>query len=422
MSLPAPDSRSLAEKDVDRIAYSSAFRRLSGVTQVVAVGENMLLHNRLTHTLKVGQLSRRISQSLNRDPANASGLSHLPGQMIDVDAAEAAGLAHDLGHPPFGHVAEKVLDRLCVEQGLDGFEGNAQSFRIVLKLSRQKRQGLNLSQRTRNGILKYPWMSDAPAVMPTRRKWGAYATEAVDFADTRGGLPPEQTIEAQVMDWADDISYAVHDLEDFFRAGFIELDRLSGSKPLRQELVGRIMAAYPRQDQAVISETLEFLLGDMIRSPGMKPGTDDHRDDVKRMGSILIDRYVRAATLDASGRLEIGPEPKQEVFVLKQLTWFSVIQDPTLAALQRGQEAMITSLFTDLHAWLGDKDEESRWPTRLHQLFALARTETYATEEARRARAVADFISSLTEDQARDLHARLRGGAAFSIQDRWLAS
>jgi dGTPase len=416
----APDSRSAAEKDVDRIAYSSAFRRLSGVTQVVAVGENMLLHNRLTHTLKVGQLSRRIAQNLNRDPANAVGLGVIDG--VDVDAAEAAGLAHDLGHPPFGHVAEKVLDGLCVDHGLDGFEGNAQSFRIVVKLSRQKRQGLSLSDRTLNGVLKYPWMSDAAKVTKTKRKWGAYATERDDFERVRGDLKPNQTIEAEVMDWADDISYAVHDLEDFFRAGFIELDRLSGSKPARQELVGRIMTAYPREVEAEISATLEFLLGDMIRSPGMKTGTDVHRDAVKRMGSILIDRYVRAASLDAAGQLSIGPDEKQEVFVLKQLTWFSVIQDPTLAGLQRGQEAVISSLFHDLHTWLGEKNEESRWPTRLQQTYVLAKSEDYVNEEARRARAVADFISSLTEGQSRDLYARLRGGTAFSIQDRWLAS
>lgn len=416
------DHRTDFEKDVDRIAYSSAFRRLSGVTQVVAVGEKMLLHNRLTHTLKVAQLSRRIALNLNRDPRNAKGLAALAAGAVNPDIAEAAGLAHDLGHPPFGHVAEHELDLLCLDKDLDGFEGNAQSFRIVTKLSRQRREGLGLSTQTLNGILKYPWLSNSSEVTDDYRKWGAYESDRRDFKTVRRGIPKGQTIEAQVMDWADDISYAVHDLEDFFRAGFISLDRLAESDPLRGEMIGRIVEANPKLDETELFETLDFLLSGLTRSPGDKPGTDAHRDAVKRMGSKLIDRFVRSSRLSTSGALEIVPEVKLEVLVLKQLTWFSVVQDPTLAAVQRGQQRLIRDLFDDLYLWCSDKTEKSRWPTRLQELVKLSKSESHPSPKAARARAVTDFIANLTEDQARDLHARMRGGALASIQDTWLAT
>lgn len=125
------DDRQESQRDRDRLLYSSAFRRLAGVTQVIAPGEGHVFHNRLTHSLKVAQIARRLAE---RILSKQSSLAEQLG--VDPDVCEAAALAHDLGHPPFGHVAEKELDRLVVEHGLmDGFEGNAQSFRIVNSLS-----------------------------------------------------------------------------------------------------------------------------------------------------------------------------------------------------------------------------------------------------------------------------------------------
>lgn len=142
------DMRTVTEHDVDKIVYSDAFRRLGGVTQVVAVGEHALLHTRLTHTLKVGQLSRRIAQHLRRTYRGRPGAIAAVGG-VDISACEAAGLGHDLGHPPFGHIGEEELNRLCSAVG--GFEGNAQTFRIVTKLSRHRdpaHTGMSLSTRT----------------------------------------------------------------------------------------------------------------------------------------------------------------------------------------------------------------------------------------------------------------------------------
>ena len=118
--------------DRDRVASSPFFGRLAGVTQVVSPsGSGLLLHNRLTHSLKVAQIARAVAERLISDPDSDALLEKLGG--CDPDVVEAAALAHDLGHPPFGHLGEEILDRIARNRFnlLDGFEGNAQSFRIV---------------------------------------------------------------------------------------------------------------------------------------------------------------------------------------------------------------------------------------------------------------------------------------------------
>src|SRR5262249_18124365 len=147
---------------------------------------------------------------------------------IDPSVVEAACLAHDLGHPPFGHTAEEALDELAKNFG--GFEGNAQSFRIVTKLAFKslKYPGLDLTRATLAAILKYPWLKGQNKQKPD--KWGAYASEREDFKFARelGHLAPFQlTVEAALMDWADDVTYSVHDVEDFYRAGRIPMHLLA---------------------------------------------------------------------------------------------------------------------------------------------------------------------------------------------------
>ncbi|GAB3884783.1 hypothetical protein GCM10029964_046350 [Kibdelosporangium lantanae] len=145
--------------DRDRIAGSPFFARLGGVTQVVSASGSGLLHNRLTHSIKVAQVARAIAERLNYDDDFAEVLAELGG--CDPDVAEAAALAHDLGHPPFGHLGEQVLDRLARHRfGLaDGFEGNAQSFRIVTTTDTggPSAVGLDLTAAVRAAMLKYPW-------------------------------------------------------------------------------------------------------------------------------------------------------------------------------------------------------------------------------------------------------------------------
>ena len=222
----APDQRKPFQRDRDRIIYTSAFRRLAWVTQVVSAAEGEPFHNRLTHTLEVAQIGKRLAEKLVVEQAEEA--LELGG--VEPEVVEAAGLAHDLGHPPFGHAAERELDKQILQKKVqDGFEGNPQSFRAVTKLAVRSAEtpGLNLTRATLDAILKYPWFRQATP--PNRhRKWGAYSSDREEFEWVRGLEPREiwKSAEAELMDFADDIAYAVHDVEDFYRTGLIPLDKL----------------------------------------------------------------------------------------------------------------------------------------------------------------------------------------------------
>jgi dGTPase len=225
------DQRNPFQRDRDRILYSPIFRRLAGVTQVVHAAEGHIFHNRLTHTIKVAQIGRRIAEHLRQtDPELVRDVGD-----IDPDVVEAAALAHDLGHPPFGHIAEYELDQLLRNHNItDGFEGNAQSFRVVTKFGIRLgvTSGLNLTRASLNAILKYPWQRGNDG--KKFKKWGSYQTEIDDFDFARKleeGGDLRRSAEAELMDWADDVTYSVHDVEDFYRAGAYTL----GSNTFRNE-------------------------------------------------------------------------------------------------------------------------------------------------------------------------------------------
>jgi dGTPase len=416
-----PDFRTPGQHDSDRILYSAAYRRLAGVTQVVAVGERQLFHNRMIHSQKVAQLSRRIAQWVNFDSKSDDGRAAL-GRSADVDVAEAAGLAHDMGHPPFGHVAEHALNPLCVATGTDGYEGNAQTLRIVEKLSvRRSGPGLDLSPRTLDAILKYPWMSDH---VKATKKWGAYLTEKDAFARARAGnVSTDQSVEAAIMDWADDISYAVHDMEDFLRAGFIRLDRLKDSKVEREEFVAladQELADDPHWDSASALDTFNELM-ELVPVPLTAIGTTAHRQSVSRLGSFFIARYVDNSQIVNSGSFHVPVGYRREVMLLKQLTWQNVIEDATLTTMQMGQVRIIETLYEALYDWLKLETKRQRLPTRLREMYTVSEMEEHVNDDARRGRVVADYIAQLTEEQAIDLHSRLAGSARGSIHDLWVS-
>ena len=159
------------QRDRDRVLYSDEFRRLSGVTQVVSAVEGDVFHNRLTHSLKVAQVGRRMAESLLRE--SSEDLVEACGG-VDPDVVETAGLAHDLGHPPFGHGGKDVICGASRDRGLEeGFEGNPQSFRIVTRLAvryaDQVPPGLDLTRASLNAILKYPWLWERNG--NRNRKW-----------------------------------------------------------------------------------------------------------------------------------------------------------------------------------------------------------------------------------------------------------
>lgn len=226
------DKRTRPQRDRDRILHSEALRRLANVTQVVDPNEGHIFHNRLTHSLKVAQVAQRLTEKLI---AEQSQLAR--DFCLDVHVVESAALAHDLGHPPFGHIAETELDRLVKEKGLaDGYEGNPQSFRILTKLESRGEDhiGLDLTRATLNGVLKYPRLRAESG--DGHKKWGAYRTEEAIFRWVREwDFDNVRSIEAELMDLADDIAFSVHDVEDFYRAGLIP-NTIFGEEATQEEL------------------------------------------------------------------------------------------------------------------------------------------------------------------------------------------
>ncbi|WP_241657463.1 dGTP triphosphohydrolase [Aurantiacibacter suaedae] len=191
--------------------------------------------SRQQHTYKVPQIGRRLAENC---VDKQSGLAALHG--VHPEVVEAACLAHDLGHPPFGHAAEGELDRLASDPTLaggkladpadDGYEGNAQTFRILTKLAVRYGRGtpgLGLTRATLAATLKYPWLRDRKD-RKKAKKWSAYQTERDAFEWAREHCSGDhKTAEAELMDWADDIAYSVHDFEDFHRVGVIPWDRIA---------------------------------------------------------------------------------------------------------------------------------------------------------------------------------------------------
>jgi dGTPase len=420
------DIRESAERDYDRILYSSALRRLGGVTQVVAAHEGHVFHNRLTHSLRVSQLARRLAQKLIRK--SPSHLLQAVGG-VDQDVAEAAGLAHDLGHPPFGHIAEDTL-RQCVEKAgdFDAFEGNAQSFRIVTKLALSSPQvpGLNLTRATLNGLLKYPWTRQSQGYEKT--KYGLYHSEraAFDFARKFHPNDKRRTAEAEIMDWADDVTYAVHDIEDFYRARLIPLDRLASLRD-NYERQRFFDGMYTRPDltKQLVNDPradLEEAFAKVVEPfPISEPytGTFEQRSRLRYFSSALIGQFINAIELQQPSNpdqpfVKIARLQRLQVKILKALTWYYVIYNPALATQQFGQRRIIHELFGIFcEAAKSTKDEERNIiPFAFRDAVRDA-----GGQEASIARVVADLIAGMTEQALIKLHKRLTGADMGSVLD-----
>lgn len=416
------DTRSPGQKDRDRILYTSAFRRLAGVTQVVGALEGHIFHNRLTHTLEVAQIARRTAERFcvqYRDE-----LAHRDIR-LDPDVAEAAALAHDLGHPPFGHVAEKELDRCLAESetNIDGYEGNAQSFRIVTRLAshRQTYPGLDLTRATLDAILKYPWLRDgAPASKSD--KFGAYRSELEDFAFAREGAPPlRKSLEAEIMDHADAVAYSVHDLDDFYRAGLISLE------DIHADFTGQLarLKGSGKVNPGEVDEYRDELARWFALFPRARYTGDNYeRTALRALGAKLIHGFVSEITLafDESGwpTLDVPPLRAIEIRFLQNLVWTHVIQSPRLATQQHGQRKIIRELYAIYREALGTSDARSIVPGAFRrQVDTLdAAPEPDSSERAAGvARLAADIVASFTDAQAVSVYRRLTGVAPGSITD-----
>lgn len=263
-------------RDRARVLHSSALRRLAAKTQVMVAGQADFPRTRLTHTLEVAQIARELGEALGCDP----------------DLVEVAGLAHDLGHPPYGHNGEDELDRLCSSIG--GFEGNAQSLRVLARLEAKvidgdgNSAGLNLTRASLDAACKYPWGRRAGT-----RKFGYYEDDRGIFEWLRADAPQERTcLEEQVMDWADDVAYSVHDMEDAVHSGLVRMEAFD-SPSERAELVAIASERYGG-DEAALAEALDRIRG-LDYWPREFAGSMNDMVRLKTFTSYLIGRFCVSA-------------------------------------------------------------------------------------------------------------------------------
>jgi dGTPase len=441
-------TRTRFERDRDAIIHSNALRRLAGVTQVISPGEGLVLHNRLTHSIEVAHIAVRLAQRLKklfleedkqrsiRPEETQKHIETLGG--LDDSVVEAAALCHDLGHPPFGHIAEKTLNELTRRAGLDdGFEGNAQAFRIVTTLAvrLQSIEGLNFTRATLNAILKYPWFRTVQ-----KKKWGVYKSEEKYFEFARAcqlhGRKDWQSLEAQVMDWADDIAYSVSDTEDFYRAGLIPLDRIMASDQAANEFVDAVFKRWKQleiTDRASKGFDRRFELCELrkafVNLRSFLPILDEPfyeqkgvRASLRKLTSNLVGRYIRGTKLlrepDKGRFLEIKPEHQMEVIMLKELTWQYVIKNSPLAGQQFGQQQIITKLF-DMYCDAIDSKDRDDWdilPARGRDARKNSPASLSGPDVARLA---ADTIAEMTDQQAVLMYQRLTGVSLAGPFDAW---
>lgn len=388
--------------------YSSSFRRLAEVTQVVAANSGYVFHNRLTHSLQVAQVGRRLAERMVR-VQDERGVFPVDG--IDPDVVEAACLAHDLGHPPFGHVIEEELNDLAAAIG--GFEGNAQSFRIITKLAFHSPtyQGIDLTRATLAATLKYPWKRRENVDKPS--KWGYYESEASDFEFARlGSTEFQQTTEAFLMDWADDITYSVHDLEDFYRAGRVPFHLLSAPDDReRNHFYERVFARHQANKNEKFVARRRELETAFYEVSRLFPAMQEYRGTVRQRSALrnfigtLISRYINASDViqqDGMMTVTIDPQYRDEVAMLKELMWIYVIEDPALATQQIGQRHMIRSLF---NTYTQAAAHKAQW-----KVFPVYYQERLAEEsDTGRIRICVDFLAGMTETQVHRLYSRITG-------------
>ena len=376
-------------RDRARVIHSASLRRLAAKTQVAVPWENDFQRTRLSHSLECAQIGRELGESLGADP----------------DLLDTACLAHDLGHPPFGHNGEEALASIAADFG--GFEGNAQSFRLLVRLEAKtidsdgKSVGLNLTRASLDGATKYPWpRSQNP------RKFGVYDDDVEVFNWMRTGAPVDKKcIEAQIMDWSDDCAYSVHDLEDAIFANQISVKNFDTDFEELYTVMIRDYGSDATQQEAIDAHKR---LSALSAWPHYYDGTHRSLARLKDSTSQLIGRFVLAAELETrkihgdgplsrySADLEIPREQIIEVDFLKAIAGHYLINAAHSQDRYAKQQLIVSELVEMLRA---------RAPQELDSFFLKSWNE--AGDEIARMRVIIDQVAALTDPGAYALHARL---------------
>ncbi len=376
-------------RDRARVIHSLSLRKLAAKTQVAVPWENDFQRTRLSHSLECAQIGRELGESLGADP----------------DLQDTACLAHDLGHPPFGHNGEEALAAIATSCG--GFEGNAQSFRLLVRLEAKtinaegESVGLNLTRASLDGATKYPWPQSEDS-----RKFGVYDDDVEIFNWMREGAPAgKRCIEAQIMDWSDDCAYSVHDLEDAIYVGQISTKDFANDLPALYQVM---LQDY--QSDATEEEACDALqrLAALSAWPRYFDGTHRSLARLKDSTSQLIGRFVLAAELETrsvygggelsrySANLEIPREAKIEVDFLKAVAGHYLINGAHAQDRYAKQQVIINELVEMLSACA---------PRELDSTFL--KSWQSAGDSSGRLRVIIDQIASLTDPGAYALHAQL---------------
>jgi len=402
----------------------------------------------MTHSLKVAQLGRRFAQYLQTLSESKDNFAP------DPDLVEAACLAHDLGHPPFGHAGEQALleaaDELILQRegkeddsedtskkiirDFGGFEGNAQTLRILVRLSTRDKivsEGLDLTRAVLDATIKYPWCRQDGGFGAL--KWNVYQDD-VEYAEwIRGGdhlgIDEEKSVEAKLMDWCDDVAYACHDLQDFYRAGIIPLDQIfqfTGTKSggvfnptpsaVAAEAARAIVVSLEKKKKKYdYDEVVKIMydLSDLVKVYAKYDGGRDAKATMHQTTSALITRYMKAMTIGTGiaaryqGKLEIDPSSEREVEVLKELIWIFVIDQPALHSQQIGQQRIVKDLLQIFY----DNENDPK------SLLPLDRIDDWQHRQGNYLRCCIDHVASMTDSGAVALHQRLTGTHIGSHSD-----
>lgn len=441
-----PDYRSPFRRDYARIIHCPAFRRLQGKTQLFPEFESDFFRNRLTHSLEVAQISKSVAQCLNYNNDELN---------INEDLVEIAGLAHDLGHPPFGHNGERALNECMKKYG--GFEGNAQTLRILTKIEKKEklkeyeidkngndfRLGLNLTYRSLASILKYD--NEIPKETEDQKlSKGYYHFDKELVAKIKKKVTGIEnfdrkfkTIECQIMDLADDIAYSTYDLEDAFKANFITpIDLLSMEDSIADKIAEKVSKKIDDEFQAKdVRSYLKSLYGGIfIRhieefekdeedekyidrlTAGYNASQKIAHDGYLRtqVSSFLIDLFINGIEFTQNKEIPSLSSVKFNnvtlilVEILKQFTYLTLIN----SSMVKISEYRGFDIVKDIFDILSDETKEGfkLLPKDFREMYEILKH-----DEAGRKRLICDFIAGMTDEYAIEFYGRLHSENPESI-------
>lgn len=467
-STNARDRRTPTERDGDRIHYSAFCRRLGGIAQIISPTlTHSAIHNRLTHSFKVSLVAREIANDLLRtaqqDQTVRAVITDLGG--LDISACAAAGLAHDIGHAPFAHAAAVRLDEWLRDKpgaaSDEGFEGNAQSFRVVGQLDMRKQDsewGLDLTAVTLAAMLKYPYTrANAPDQESTPVKYSVYSAQDELLTHARKAMPESytgadgtaveyrasrrQSLECSIVDLADDITYATHDLQDFYETALLDLPQVVGEldtvattftstglegvqasgtrRPLARAAVtlSRTHAGWFEEDTYIraLRSVRSWLTQIRESIAGVDPDSEDAKALIQSRFSDELGQIIGSITITRAEAWDQGPNVHPEGFqwhkvqVMKTISQQYIIGSPAVSMHEQAQLSVLENLLAGLLKWCESVRSSAQLPVRLHMYITEMGLRDTLSDSAELRRAIVDYLCSLTDDECVDLQARLTG-------------